>query len=159
MVCVGPTPLLERIVFGFPGVESAFEDFGVGEALLLVYDRQPGGRALILSGAVNDNFLFFREREQFFLELSPRQGSFQHFVFTLLVVIGANQDCVSSLRSGPGLFYGNAFNRGRILSLAFAAECHSKHSKNCQRAKRQQNYVPDTHNRFQASYRSKSGLE
>jgi len=46
-----------------PGVEAAFEDFDIGEALLLVYDRQPGGRAFVLSGAVDNDFLLFGEGE------------------------------------------------------------------------------------------------
>ena len=66
MNCVGPTPLLEGIVFGLPGFEAAFEDFGIGDTLLLIYDRQPGGRAFVLSGAVYNYFLILREGEKLF---------------------------------------------------------------------------------------------
>ncbi len=97
MRCFGPTPLLEGVVFGLPSVESAFEDFGIGVALLLIYDRQPGGRAFVLSGAVKNDFLLFRDGEKLFFELSPGQGSLKHFPFTLLVVIRANQNCESGL--------------------------------------------------------------
>jgi hypothetical protein len=83
--------LLYPVALIFPGFDSSLQRFHMGESFLFEFFRPTGGCGFLWSGAIENEFLLFRNLGELLLQFIEVNGTFKvHVAAFLRVVISAH---------------------------------------------------------------------